>query len=302
MLFSILIANYNNGHFFNDCYQSIISQSYSNWEVVIVDDCSSDDSVIVIKNIIGDDNRFKILENSLNKGCGYTKKRCAKLAEGEILGFLDPDDALKKDAIRLMIELHGTHKDVAIVTSKYELVDVDMNFIKSGTHGCAIPYNKSYLTYGLGALTAFATFKKKMYVQSRGIEPKMKRAVDQDLYYKMEEQGKHLFLDSVLYQYRTHQNNISRNENLYKAQYWHFYTFMKASKRRRSLHLKIDNFSKEYIREYASDYYLGRLKKVKHTDKYCAKYYFLFKSILANPLHRSELKFKNFILLILNRI
>ncbi len=49
MLFSILIANYNNGHFFKDCYQSIIAQTYANWEAIIVDDCSSDDSVTVIK-------------------------------------------------------------------------------------------------------------------------------------------------------------------------------------------------------------------------------------------------------------
>ena len=49
MKFSILIANYNNGKFFQDCYKSILQQTYQNWEVVILDDASTDNSVEVIK-------------------------------------------------------------------------------------------------------------------------------------------------------------------------------------------------------------------------------------------------------------
>ncbi|MDD3722638.1 MAG: glycosyltransferase family 2 protein [Lutibacter sp.] len=302
MLFSILIANYNNGHFFNDCYKSILAQTYNNWEVIIVDDCSTDDSVAEIKQIIGDDNRFKIFFNKENKGCGYTKNKCASKATGEISGFLDPDDALKNNALEEMTTLHKKFDDVAIITSKYELVDLEMNIIENGSHGEAIPENKSYLTFAKGAFTHFATFKQKKYLQSGGIDPKMKRAVDQDLYYKMEEQGAHLFLEKVLYRYRIHQNSISNNENLFKAQYWHFYAMMKAYKRRARLRLKIDNFSKKYIEEYASNYYLERFKKVKHTNKYGAKYYFLYKAIITNPFHRFELKIKSLILVTLGRI
>jgi hypothetical protein len=151
-------------------------------------------------------------------------------------------------------------------------------------------------------LTAFATFKQKEYLQSGGIDPKMKRAVDQDLYYKMEEQGKHLFLEKVLYRYRIHQNSISNNENLFKAQYWHFYAMMKAYKRRKDVKLKIDNFSKEYIEELASNYYLERFKTIKHTKKYKAKYYFLAKAIFVNPFHKAVLKMKSLILLMICRI
>lgn len=302
MLFSILIANYNNGHFFKDCYQSILGQTYANWEVIIVDDCSTDNSVAVIKEIIGNDIRFKIFFNKENKGCGYTKNKCAELAAGEILGFLDPDDALKNNALKEMVTLHRKYEDVAIITSRYELVDLEMNFIENSSHGEAIPENKSYLTYSKGALTHFATFKHKKYLQTIGIDPKMKRAVDQDLYYKMEEQGLHLFLDKVLYQYRVHKNSISNNENLYKAQYWHFYAIIKAYKRRSNLEIKIDNLTEEFIKEYASNYYLGRFENVKHTKRYKAKFYFLCKAILANPFHRTELKIKSLILLTLGRI
>ncbi|MGO4906197.1 glycosyltransferase family 2 protein [Flavobacterium sp. W20_MBD1_R3] len=302
MLFSILIANYNNGHFFKDCYQSILAQTYTNWEVVIVDDCSTDDSVAVMQQSIGNDTRFRIFFNEENKGCGYTKNRCAMLAIGEVSGFLDPDDALMDDALFQMVILHEKFEEVAIITSKYQLVDLKMNFIENGSHGSAIPENQSYLTYGNGAMTHFATFKQDKYKQAEGIDPFMTRAVDQDLYYKMEEQGRHLFLDKVLYRYRIHQNSISANKNVFKAQYWHFYAMMKAYKRRKRSHLQIENFSKKDIEEYASNYYLSRFENAKHTNKYSAKYYFLWKAISINPFHRVELKMKSLLLLMIGRI
>jgi len=302
MLFSILIANYNNGHFFEDCYQSIISQTYANWEVFIVDDGSTDDSVQVIKSITGDDNRFKIFQNTENKGCGYTKNKCAELAQGTILGFLDPDDAITPNALQIMVDAHILNNEAAIITSKYELVDLEMNFKSASLYGRNIPKGKSYLTHGSGALTHFATFKKAHYLESVGIDPKMKRAVDQDLYYKLEEQGKHIFVDKILYHYRIHDKSISCNDNLYKAEYWHFYAINKAYKRRKQLGFKIDSFSKEYMSLYNSNYYLKRFVKLKFTKKYQAKFYFIGKAFFVNPGHKLKLKLKSFILVILGRI
>lgn len=302
MLFSILIANFNNGHFFSDCYYSILEQTYKDWEVIIVDDGSTDDSVEIIKNIIADDSRFHFYFNVKNQGCGFTKNKCAKLAKGEILGFLDPDDALKPHSLEIMVANHKKNEDVAIITSKYEFVDLQLNFIENCSHGSGIPQNKSYLTFGEGALTHFASFKKKSYQNSRGINPKMKRAVDQDLYYRMEEQGKHLFIDEVLYRYRIHRNSISNNENKFKAQYWHVQAMEKAYKRRKSLRLKIDNFSKESFKRNKSNYNFGRFERIKHTNKVGSKYYFIFMSILTHPLYNFKLKIKSLMLVFLGRI
>ncbi|MFZ4771896.1 MAG: glycosyltransferase family 2 protein, partial [Ferruginibacter sp.] len=123
MLFSILIANYNNGRFFKDCYDSIIAQTYDNWEVIIVDDQSTDDSIAIISGLIKDDKRFKLFENEQNKGCGFTKRRCAELAAGDICGFLDPDDALMPDALALMMDAHQQNKELALVHSTFYFCD-----------------------------------------------------------------------------------------------------------------------------------------------------------------------------------
>src|ERR1700690_716768 len=101
MKFSVLIANYNNGKYFKDCYDSLISQTYNNWEEIILDYKSTDDSLEVIKTLIKEDERFKLFENEKNYGCGYTKRKCAELATGEICGFVDPDDAIVPEALEL---------------------------------------------------------------------------------------------------------------------------------------------------------------------------------------------------------
>lgn len=302
MMFSILIANYNNGHFFQDCYKSIINQTCDNWEVIIVDDCSTDDSVNIIKKIIGKNKKFRLYTNTRNKGCGFTKNRCTYLADGDILGFLDPDDALKEDAIELMVQWHINNPKAAIITSKYEEVDSDLKFIKQGTHGSSLPFPRSYLTYGRGALTAFASFKALYYQRTSGIDQIMKRAVDQDLYYKLEEQGEHFFLNRILYEYRQHANNISQNDNLRKARYWHFYAIINAYRRRKKLDHKIDNFSKEYIKRFKSDYYFRRFQEKKYSDPICSKYYFLLKAIFKYPGYQYKKKFKSLGLLILGKI
>ena len=292
MLFSILIANYNNGHFFKDCYKSILNQDYQNWEVIIVDDCSTDDSIAVITDIISSDARFKLFSNPVNKGCGYTKNKCAQLASGSILGFLDPDDAITSDALTIMVEKHNDNPDAAIITSKYDLVDLDMNFRSLGSHGESLPLEKSYLTYGKGALTAFATFKNEFYLKTVGIDPKMTRAVDQDLYFKLEEQGKHFFIDKVLYHYRIHEKSISANQNLFKAQYWHFYAMIKAYERRRRFDLSAHNFTLLEIKKLKSNYYFSRFERAKSMQKFWSKYYFFCKSIQAFPRYNIKFKLK----------
>lgn len=55
---SLLVANYNNRRYFKDCYDSIVSQTYENWEVIIVDNASTDYSVDIIKKLIAEDSRF----------------------------------------------------------------------------------------------------------------------------------------------------------------------------------------------------------------------------------------------------
>ena len=103
MKFSILIAHYNNARYFKQCFDSLVSQTYTNWEAIILDDGSKEDEKNLIKTIIKGDERFKYFENSSNQGVGFTKSKLIELATGEILGYVDPDDAILPTAIEKSI-------------------------------------------------------------------------------------------------------------------------------------------------------------------------------------------------------
>ena len=230
MLFSLLIANYNNGRFFKDCYNSIIAQTYNNWEAIIVEDGSTDDSVSIINELIGNDPRFKFYQNDKNYGCGFTKRKCIELATGDICGFLDPDDTLESTAIEKMINEHKQN-DHALVHSN--CIMCDENLVEHGLYPRSKPVDsvkKDFFNLGYEVL-AFVSFKRSFYMKTEGIDPYMKRAVDQDLYLKLAEVGSFHFIEDALYYYRMHHKGISVS-NYDRSVFWHWIAIMQAAKRR----------------------------------------------------------------------
>ena len=233
ILFSVLIANYNNAKFLPVCLDSIKKQTYSNWEIIFIDDCSEDNSIEIIENFSkNSSNLVKVYKNDKNHGCGYTKKRCMEFASGQVCGYLDPDDALVADAIELMVKAHEKNPSASVIGSrrffcnnKLGVVDIAPSLtpkIKNFKSQLETPF---YITH-------FASFKKTAYDKTVGLDPYMKRAVDQDLYLKLEEQGCVDFIDKPLYYYRNSSNSISLNKNYYKATAWHVYAVIETCKRR----------------------------------------------------------------------
>lgn len=230
MKFSILIANYNNGKYFKDCYESIIAQTYKDWKAIIVDDKSTDNSVGIIKELIKNDSRFFFYENDQNRGCGYTKNRCTQLATGEVCGFVDPDDALLPEAIELMVCEHALNPDCSLVHSSFYYCDENLKIEKAFTGAQSVETDK-YFTNFNGIVSHFSTFKSDYYQRTEGIDSTLLRAVDQDLYLKLAEVGSFKFLDKVLYKYRIHNAGISNYKGI-RPFYYHIKALINAEKRR----------------------------------------------------------------------
>lgn len=230
-LFSVLIANYNNGKYLMDAIESVRQQTYTNWEIILVDDCSTDNSHELYKELEQDE-RIHIFLNDQNHGCGYTKRRCAELANGEICGFLDPDDALTENALEVMVGEHRKHPETSLVHSDHYDCDEELN-VKNTYHGEQIPDNESFLKLQHG-VSHFATYKREMYTKTIGINPLMTCAVDHDLYYLLEEVGKLVYTPHTLYYYRMGTGlNVSLGENIYKALAWDTIAQYNAAMRRK---------------------------------------------------------------------
>lgn len=195
-LFSVLIANYNNGKYLQEAIDSVRMQTYTNWEIIIVDDASTDNSRYIY-NELEKDARIHIFYNEENKGCGYTKRRCAELANGELCGFLDPDDMLLPKALELMVGVHTKYEDVAIVYSWCYLCNLDYDII--GENRVKLENEETF--FDRKGLAHFAAYKKRYYDKTGGISANIKAGVDQDLYFKVEEVGKIYVLNEFTYKY-----------------------------------------------------------------------------------------------------
>ena len=211
MLFSILIAHYNNFEYFKDCYASILKQSYQEYEIILVDDCSSDDSFRKIKEFTKDNPKIKIFRNEENKGVGFTKRKCAEFATGKICGFLDPDDSLAENALELSIKSHksenivATHSQIQLCNNNLETIKLFNNTskVKNG--------NPHFLNINFEA-NHFFTFKKSAYDKTNGINQELTSAVDQDLYLKLYEIGNFFYIEKPLYYYRIHDKGVSQEK------------------------------------------------------------------------------------------
>lgn len=209
--FSVLIAHYNNFEYFKDCYESLLKQTFTDFEIVIVDDHSTDDSFEKIGQLTKDDNRIKLHKNEQNKGVGFTKRKCVELSSGEICGFVDPDDTLAENAIELSIQNH-TENNV-VTYSKFFLCDNDLKPIKPFPHSRAVKNgDKRFFNVFLEA-NHFFTFKRLAYDKTSGINPELTSAVDQDLYLKLYETGNFTFIKEVLYFYRLHDKGVSQEKS-----------------------------------------------------------------------------------------
>ena len=230
-LFSLLIANYNNGCYLQEAIDSVLRQDYDNWEVVIVDDASPDNSGEIYEKY-KDDRRFHVYHNERNMGVGYTKRRCIEKAKGEICGFLDPDDVLVgADVFDTMVEAHFRHPGASMVYSGMYRADEHLNIIREEPGGDIEP-GSSGLQMKSWPFHHFATFKMEKYLQTPGIDIFLRRAVDYDMYYKLEEVGEAVHLDCIQYIQRNNPHSISLNNNAYKASAWQIYACVEAMKRR----------------------------------------------------------------------
>ena len=88
-MISIIIPNYNKSQFVAETINSVKKQTYDNWEAIIIDDCSSDNSLDIIEKLISYDNKFRLKVNFSNKGANYSRNLGIKEAKGDFIIFLD---------------------------------------------------------------------------------------------------------------------------------------------------------------------------------------------------------------------
>lgn len=127
MTISVCMATYNGARFIKEQIESILTQLSDDDEVIVIDDCSSDNTIEIIKGL--GDNRISIYSNNTNRGHVFSFGRAISLSNKEIIFMSDQDDIWIKGRVALMLEAFKTDDKVLLVSSNSEFIDTNGNLI-----------------------------------------------------------------------------------------------------------------------------------------------------------------------------
>ena len=129
-LVSVLIANYNYARYIGETLDSVLSQTYSNWEVIVCDDGSKDNSCEVIKSYIHKDSRIKLIPQQ-NGGVAKALNTAYRNSSGEIICLLDADDVWMPEKVQKVVEAFRSDPQAGFVIDNLITIDGDSKIIKS---------------------------------------------------------------------------------------------------------------------------------------------------------------------------
>lgn len=122
-LVSIIMPSFNTGKYITETIESVLAQSYKNWELIIVDDCSSDNTDKIVSTYLSDD-RIHYLKNEKNSGAAFSRNTALREAKGKWIAFLDSDDLWMPEKLEKQLSFMKSNGYFFSYT-EYEEIDVD---------------------------------------------------------------------------------------------------------------------------------------------------------------------------------
>lgn len=214
-LVSIIMPSYNTGKFIRKTINSVVNQTYKEWELIIVDDCSNDNTDEIVSSI--KDDRIKYLKNKVNSGAAITRNRALKEAKGKWIAFLDSDDLWKKEKLEKQINFM---KENNYYFSYTNYIEVDEN---DNPNGKKVTGPKKITKTGMfnycwpGCLTVMYDADKIGLIQIEDI----KKNNDYAMWLKICRKADCYLLDEDLAMYRKREGSIS-NHGYISLIKWHY--------------------------------------------------------------------------------
>ena len=119
---SIITPAYNCADFIESTIESVLSQDYTNWEMIIVDDCSKDETVEIIKKYQMTDKRIILHQAQSNLGAAGARNKCLELSTGRFIAYLDSDDLWTSDKLTKQVEFM-IGNNYGFSCADYEVID-----------------------------------------------------------------------------------------------------------------------------------------------------------------------------------
>lgn len=208
-LVSIIMPSWNTAMFIAESIQCVICQTYQNWELLIVDDCSTDNTDDIVAPFLAD-SRIKYYKNKKNSGAALARNRAIREAQGEWIAFLDSDDLWDIRKLEMQIAFMKQWGYVLSYT-EYEKMDEEGNLLNIYVTGPNVVNKRKMYNYDyIGHLTMVYSAKHFGLIQVKDIKKNNDYAIRLQLY-KMLGTEAHL-LKKNLAKYRVRKKSISHDK------------------------------------------------------------------------------------------
>ncbi|MCQ2788781.1 MAG: glycosyltransferase [bacterium] len=221
-LISIVTASYNYENYIKETIESVLCQTYKNWELIIVDDGSKDNSLNVISEYCKKDERIKLYthENNSNKGLAQTIQYGIKLSKGRYVAFLESDDTITPDYLEKKAKVISENPNTALVFNDvnifgYEervkgLEDYKRNHDKI-LSSLVFPTNILKDMRNINLLATFsAVMVKKDILETLDFNSPIKASLDWYLWFQVIQKNDVFYIDEMLTNWRMHEDSYSK--------------------------------------------------------------------------------------------
>lgn len=201
---SIITPCYNQASFIAETIESVIAQSFSKWELVIIDDGSTDSSAEIIKKYIERDSRIRYFYQK-NSGPSVARNYGAKMSNGSFLLFLDGDDVLSSNYLKIAFEYMESHLDCTLFTTYFD-------FIGDRNGDSRISYINYKLLLIENSIVCCSMLRKSDFLSIGGFDVNMRGYEDWELFIRLLYKNKKVYQEpQFLFHYRIHNSNNSVN-------------------------------------------------------------------------------------------
>lgn len=216
---SIIICSYNRANYISQALDSILAQTYQSYEVLVIDDASSDNTEEVVKKYLPLDRRIKYFKNEKNLGIARSRSKGIILSQGEYIAMLDSDDYwLGVDKLKMQIEILEADKEVGLIGTGIICIDENGKELKKDIFASDDKDIRSRILAKNQFAQSSVVFRKDAYKLAGGYQEKFTVCEDIDLWLAIGNKYKFANLVEPLIAYRIHGGGISKSRKLEIAQ------------------------------------------------------------------------------------
>lgn len=222
-LVSIVMPSYNTAGFIAETIESVLAQTYTNWELLIVDDCSTDNTDEVVSSFLNVEPRIRYLKNERNCGAAVSRNRALREAKGRWVAFLDSDDLWMPEKLKKQIQFMEERDCRFSYTNYIEIDEFSEPNGRSVTGPKKITKTGMYNYCWPGCLTVMYDAEAIGLIQIEDI----RKNNDYAMWLKISQKAECFLLDEILAMYRKRNGSIS-NHGYMELIKWHYRLYRAA--------------------------------------------------------------------------